>query len=109
LGSVLERRMMDETRKRNLFDLTRSGYFPTKGLPNGYSIAQGVGLGPEHDGVGFALVTPQGAPVLYGRSAEDLIRRGFQADEAKRLLFAIGGPRDPNPTPPLVVQGPWGR
>jgi hypothetical protein len=107
MGGVLERRMMDEIRKRNLADLTRSGYFPTQNLPNGYSVARGLGLGPEHEAAGFALVTPQGAPVLYGRSAEDLIRRGFADDEVNGLLMAIGGPRQAQPS--MVVRGPWGR
>lgn len=61
-------------------------------LPNGYTIKVDPNYVPSFgQAANYALFSPQGHPVLYGRSPHDLVKRGFPNDEHAKLLPHVRG------------------
>lgn len=89
-------------RKNNLKQLVDQGYFGTHELPNGYSIGKSIDTPDPTFGANttHVLISPQGVPVLYGKSPADLIKRGFPDDEQAGLLPET----NPTPMPAVTAQ-----
>lgn len=83
-------KVSDQIRKQNFQKIGKEeGAAITHELSNGYSIATRPG-DPGPWGHKFILVSPQGGPVLYGNSTDDLIRRGFYSDETPSIISPKG-------------------
>jgi hypothetical protein len=73
-------------RQRNLRNTFGGGGAVLHTLPNGHSIGW---LPDSHPSVSHVLLSPQGAPILYGRNPVDLIKRGFFKDEIPGLISSL--------------------
>jgi hypothetical protein len=97
LRATLERRMLDEFRRRNLAELAQQGYYGTTQFSNGWSIGRYVGPDEVGERTRYVLMSPQGGAALYGSSIEDLMSRGFVRGEP---VSVVGGERPPPPQTP---------
>lgn len=103
-------RVVAGIKSANQKDLVSQGYYPTHALSNGYTVYKnhsaplGGDMAKYFGDSSHTLVSPNGTPVLYGKSPEDLIARGFPDED--KVSVVPKGLTDPSRLNPGVVARP---
>jgi len=110
IQDIQNARLIAGIKSDNQKDLVRQGYYPTHTLSNGYTVYKdhsaplGGDMAKYFSDSSHTLVSPNGTPVLYGKSPEDLIARGFPDED--KVSVVPKGLSDPTRLNPGEVARP---